>query len=63
MTTVDGIPDFESAFKNKDVSTISGLRINFISDSDLIANKKATNRLQDQLDIQRLTEVNKKRKI
>lgn len=60
LTTVDGIPDFDKAFKNRDISKSSDLHINFISYNDLIINKKTTNRLQDQLDIQQLSKVHKK---
>lgn len=59
MTTVDGIPDFAQAYKKRDVSKTSDLHINFISYSDLITNKKMTNRLQDRLDVEQLSKVKK----
>ena len=59
MTAIDGIPNFEVAFKKRDVSKTTDLVINFIGYSDLITNKKTTNRLQDQLDIQELQKVKK----
>ena len=63
MTAIDGIPNFDLAFKQRDVSNYSSdLNINFISYTDLITNKKTTNRLQDQLDIQQLQKVRSKGK-
>lgn len=59
MTAIDGIPNFDLAFNKRDVSKISNLNINFISYSDLIKNKKTTNRLQDQLDVKQLEKVKK----
>ncbi|MGK7392119.1 MAG: hypothetical protein ACNS60_17330 [Candidatus Cyclobacteriaceae bacterium M2_1C_046] len=62
MTGIDGIPDFDSAFKSRDISQYGDLNINFISYNDLIINKKTTNRLQDKLDVEQLSKVNKKNK-
>jgi len=62
MTNVDGVPDFDKAYKQKDVSQSGDVYINFISYNDLITNKKTTNRLQDKLDIEKLSKVSKKSK-
>lgn len=60
LTAIDGIGDFNEAYRNKDESRYDLLKINFIGYHDLIVNKKASNRLQDQRDIEELKKVKAK---
>ncbi len=50
ITTIDGV-DFNSAFARKIESTYQGVPLLVIHRDDLIANKKATGREQDLLDL------------
>ena len=47
--------EFSEAYKNREVIDAGGLLINYISKEDFIKNKKATGRLKDLADIERLT--------
>ncbi|MEM7549168.1 MAG: nucleotidyltransferase [Bacteroidota bacterium] len=60
LTAVDGLESFDEAFEKRNTSKLSSLKINFIGYSDLIINKKASNRLQDQRDVEELSKVNKR---
>ncbi|MEQ9287366.1 MAG: hypothetical protein RIG77_10685 [Cyclobacteriaceae bacterium] len=62
LTAIDGIGDFKEAYRNKDESRYDLLKINFIGYRDLIENKKASNRLQDQRDVEELKKVKAKEK-
>ena len=53
ITGIDGV-DFEEAFKDKEEIDMEGLKLPFISKSNLIKNKKATGREKDKLDIKYL---------
>lgn len=57
MMSVDGV-SFEEAYPNKVIMNIDGLEINFIGIDDLIANKRATGRGKDLLDIKNLLPPN-----
>lgn len=57
LTTIDGISDFEEAFKERETSLVDNIKINFIGYSQLIKNKKASNRLQDQRDVKELNKI------
>ncbi len=57
INLIDGI-DFESAYKNRVVKKYDGLSIPIISLHDLIANKKASGRISDLADLEKLTKVN-----
>lgn len=49
VTTVDGV-EFKTCYQNRVTITIQNLAIPVISKQDLIRNKRATGRAQDQLD-------------
>ncbi len=53
ITRIDGVA-FEKAYANKKEVVIEGLAVPVISVEDLIANKRASGRLQDLADIERL---------
>lgn len=61
MMSVDGV-SFEEAYPNKVIMNIDGLEINFIGIDDLIANKRATGRGKDLLDIKNLPPPNHTKK-
>lgn len=46
--------EFEDAFNRKVISSYDGVEINIVGKSDLIKAKKASNRTQDILDLERL---------
>lgn len=53
LTGASGI-EFEACYKRKKRLTLDGLKIDFISKNDLIANKKAAGRPKDLLDVDSL---------
>lgn len=53
LTSADGI-DFKSSYMCKMARSIDGIEVSFISIPNLIANKRATGRLQDLADIETL---------
>jgi predicted nucleotidyltransferase len=53
ITNISGIK-FEQAYANKTAITIEGLKIPVISIDDLLVNKRASGRLQDLADVERL---------
>ncbi len=53
LTSVDGLK-FEEAFINKNLRSIDGLEINFISLNDLKINKRITGRYKDLDDLENL---------
>jgi hypothetical protein len=53
MTEIDGVT-FDDCYKNKITEEIDSTKMNFIGYSDLIKNKKASGRKQDQLDLDNL---------
>jgi hypothetical protein len=55
MMSISGVK-FEEAWKNREVVELAGLRIPFISRSDLIRAKEASGRPQDKIDIEKLKE-------
>ena len=54
LTSIEGVK-FEECYEKKRRVAIDGIRINFISLSDLKKNKKASGRLQDLADIENLS--------
>jgi hypothetical protein len=50
MTSIDGV-EFDDAWKRRTGLTIDNLEISVLSEEDLIANKLATGRPQDELDV------------
>ena len=55
LTSIDGV-HFEAAWPRRMVITIDGHDVPFIGRDDLIANKRATDRPQDRVDVARLLE-------
>ena len=53
LTRISGV-EFEQAFANRKFVTLEGVEIPVISMNDLIANKRASGRLQDLADIEKL---------
>lgn len=53
LTRVDGL-DFESAWKNRIATIAGGVPVAVLSRDDLLRNKRASGRLQDLADIERL---------
>ena len=53
LTGASGI-EFESCYKRRKSMLLDGLKINFISKADLIANKKASGRPKDMIDVDAL---------
>lgn len=57
ITTIDGV-DFEQAWKNRCDSHYGDVPVHFIGRDDLVANKSATGRPQDELDVRSLRDLN-----
>jgi predicted nucleotidyltransferase len=53
LTRISGV-DFERAYANHKIVTVEGIGVPVISLADLIANKRATGRMQDLADIEKL---------
>lgn len=53
LTSIDGV-DFEACYKNRVVQDFGDLRVNFISKGDLLINKRASGRLKDLDDADKL---------
>ncbi|HEY5258081.1 MAG TPA: DUF6036 family nucleotidyltransferase [Candidatus Baltobacteraceae bacterium] len=53
ITTIDGVA-FERAWKGRRASTYGGVPTHFIGREDLLANKSASGRPQDRLDVEAL---------
>lgn len=49
--------EFERAYANKEVISVEGLQLPVISLEDLIANKRASGRMQDLADVEKLESV------
>jgi predicted nucleotidyltransferase len=58
-TTIEGI-HFEEAYPNMQNADINGMKVPLISIEDLIKNKKASGRLQDLADNERLEKIQKR---
>ncbi|MDQ6787568.1 MAG: nucleotidyltransferase [Acidobacteriota bacterium] len=54
LMTIDGV-DFQTAWTNRVETDFDGVTAYFISPADLIENKKASGRLQDLADIEKIT--------
>jgi hypothetical protein len=54
MTEIDGVT-FKECYPNKVEKEIENTKMNFIGFTDLIKNKRASGRKQDQLDLENLT--------
>ena len=61
LTSIDGC-NFQEIWKNKIIGKYGNAKIFFIGIDELIKNKKATNRKQDQADLEILITVKKKKK-
>jgi hypothetical protein len=53
LTDIDGV-SFGDCWARKVMLAIDGMTVPFIGKADLIQNKKASNRLQDQADLEKL---------
>jgi len=53
MTSIDGV-EFEDAWRERLVATFDGIEVGVLSRRHLIQNKRATGRLQDLADVERL---------
>jgi predicted nucleotidyltransferase len=53
LTRISGV-DFENAYAKRNVVNVDGLDVPVISMSDLIANKRASGRMQDLADVEKL---------
>ncbi len=56
LTDISGVPDFRVAYVNREVRTIAACDVPFLGRTELIENKRATGRLQDQADVKALGE-------
>jgi hypothetical protein len=59
LNAISGVK-FSDAYQRKKIVKIENVDINFIHLEDLIKNKIATGRIQDQLDVSKLKQINKK---
>lgn len=53
LTSIDGVC-FENCYKNRVVADCDDFKVNFISKSDLLQNKRASGRPQDLVDADKL---------
>ena len=53
LTSIDGV-DFEACYKNRVVQDFGDFKVNFISKGDLLINKRASGRLKDLDDADKL---------
>ena len=53
LTQLQGL-DFQSAFSRRNVVSLAGVNISFVSPSDLVTNKKAVGRHQDLADVEQI---------
>ena len=53
LTSIDGV-SFADAYARRQVMEIDGIEVPFIARADLLANKRASGRLQDLADVERL---------
>jgi hypothetical protein len=56
ITEIDGVT-FDAAWPRRELKTLDGLSLGVLSRQDLIANKKATGRLQDLADVEALEKL------
>jgi predicted nucleotidyltransferase len=61
ITQVSGVA-FETCYANRQEVEFEGVKVSFIALDDLIANKKASGRLQDKVDTEKLEKAKNKRK-
>ena len=54
ITSISGV-EFDSAWENRLIVDVDGMQVPFIGRDDLLANKIATGRPKDLLDVERLT--------
>ena len=53
LTSIDGV-EFSECYQNRNRTIIDNIEVNFISLQDLLKNKKASGRLQDLADVDKL---------
>jgi predicted nucleotidyltransferase len=56
LTRISGV-DFEDAYAKRNIVNVDGLDVPVISMSDLIANKRASGRMQDLADVEKLEAI------
>ena len=56
LTRISGV-EFQQAYERRQVVELEGIQVPVISLEDLIANKRATGRMQDLADVERLESV------
>ena len=56
INEIDGV-EFNEAWKNRIKGKYGSVSVNFISRTDLIKNKSATKKIEDKLDVEKLTEI------
>lgn len=56
LTRISGV-DFQQAYERRQIVELEGIQVPVISLEDLIANKRATGRMQDMADVERLESV------
>jgi predicted nucleotidyltransferase len=61
LTRISGV-EFESAYANRKTISIAGMEVPIISLEDLIANKRATGRIQDLADVEKLQALSSEKK-
>lgn len=60
ITSVSGL-DFEQAYSNKQIVLLEGLEVPVISLQDLIINKRASGRMQDLADVEKLVSTQERK--
>jgi len=53
LTSIDGV-NFKTCFNNRIIADFGDFKVNFISKDDLLINKRASGRLQDLVDFEKL---------
>jgi len=56
LTEIDGVA-FDTAWARRELRTLDGLNVPVLSVDDLLANKRASGRLQDLVDVEALQRI------
>lgn len=57
LTGIDGVPDFEVAWRGRKNLDVGGLTVPFLGRDELIRNKRAAGRRKDLADLEALGEL------
>ncbi len=57
LTSISGVPDFETAWRERSVHVVRGLSVSFLGRSTLVRNKRASGRRKDLADLEALGEL------